>query len=445
MYLFITLAVTLISFYIIKILKKRKYIEKCLNKIPGPPPFLFLGNANDFFRGKDVLDVLVNYWKTYGSIVKIQFTPLRYGLVVTDYEFLKEFLLGNNNLTKSQIYKFTKVWLGEGVLTTPEEKWRNQRKICAPTFSNKVLVDFLSIFDDQSDILIDKIKQITPVNSFDIHNYLSLCSLDIVCETIMGVSIHAQTNEHSDFVKSVKEMCEIIIARSMKIWKHPNLLFMFSSEYRRQQKCLKIINSYTNQVITSRKEYRANNPSEKSKQKSTLLDTLLEYSETEEVLKEQQLLDEVHTFMFAGHDTTSSAMEFVIYSLSKYPDVQRRAYEEQISIFGDNLHKEVNIDDIQEMKYLEMVIKETIRLYTIVPVISRLITKEFKFKNYVIPEGVTLTILLHGLHRNPELFPDPDVFNPSRFENATAIQPFSLYPSALAQEIVLAKNMLFTK
>lgn len=100
------------------------------------------------------------------------------------------------------------------------------------------------------------------------------------------------------------------------------------------------------------------------------LDNLLTARIGDKPLTYQEILDEVSTFLFEGHDTTASAVTFMFYTLSRHPHVQDKLYEEQMSL-SDDPNWEPTYEQIQEMKYLEMTIKECLRLFPSVPGIGR--------------------------------------------------------------------------
>lgn len=120
------------------------------------------------------------------------------------------------------------------------------------------------------------------------------------------------------------------------------------------------------------------------------LDTLLTSEVEGKPLTFEEIFEEVSTFMFEvraklfslavywcvpyllqGHDTTSSAITFGIFCLASTPEVQLRAYEEQRQIYGDDKVRHPTYQELQDMKYLDLVIKETLRLFPSVPYIFR--------------------------------------------------------------------------
>ncbi|KAG4077654.1 hypothetical protein HA402_008904, partial [Bradysia odoriphaga] len=80
--------------------------------------------------------------------------------------------------------------------------------------------------------------------------------------------------------------------------------------------------------------------------------------------------------MFEGHDTTKSAISFCFYSLARYPDVQQKCFEEIRNVLGDDRSKTVTCNDLNNLPYLDLVIKETLRLFPSVPLMGRMVCEE---------------------------------------------------------------------
>nr|CAI5848782.1 unnamed protein product [Callosobruchus analis] len=110
------------------------------------------------------------------------------------------------------------------------------------------------------------------------------------------------------------------------------------------------------------------------------LDILLRSTLDGQPLSREDIREEVDTFMFEGHDTTASAISFCIFEVATHPDVQEKVLEEQISIFGDDFYRNATLSDLQEMRYLECVVKEALRLYPSVPFIGRKTNEDTMYK-----------------------------------------------------------------
>nr|XP_053638811.1 cytochrome P450 4c3-like [Cherax quadricarinatus] len=159
--------------------------------------------------------------------------------------------------------------------------------------------------------------------------------------------------------------------------------------------------------------------------------------------------------MFEGHDTTAAAINWSLYLIGCYPEIQARVDEELRSIFGDS-DRPVTMADLREMKYTENCIKEALRLFPSVPILARELKEEAVIDNYRIPVGTTVIVVTYCLHRDPEQFPKPEVFDPDRFlpENVSKRHPYSYIPFsagprncigqkfALMEEKILVSNIL---
>ncbi|XP_010166257.1 cytochrome P450 4B1, partial [Antrostomus carolinensis] len=148
-------------------------------------------------------------------------------------------------------------------------------------------------------------------------------------------------------------------------------------------------------------------------------------------LSDEDLRAEVDTFMFGGHDTTASGISWILYCLSLYPEYQQRCREEIQGILGQR--ETVQWEDLGKMTYSTMFIRECLRLYPPVPGVSRQLSKPITFPDgRTLPEGSVTVISIFAIHRNPSVWKDPLVFDPSRFspENVSgrhshAFLPFS--------------------
>ncbi|KAJ4433395.1 Cytochrome P450 4C1, partial [Periplaneta americana] len=368
-----------------------------------------------------------------------------------------EILLNSTkHLDKSMTYRFLHTWLGTGLLTSTGQKWHIHRKMITPTFHFKILENFMEIFSEKSEILVKKLEKEIGSQGFDVYPYITRCALDIICETAMGTPLNAQDDTESPYVSAVYSMSELTLWRMVCPWLHPDFLFRLSSSGKKYNECLNIVHSFTNKVIRERKaDYKISLDSRNGnedqdlgrKRRVAFLDMLIEASESGTKLTDEELREEVDTFMFEGHDTTSAAMCWALCMLGLYPEYQEKAYEEQENIFqGSN--RPANTKDANEMKYLECVIKETLRLFPSVPGIGRTTTEDIQLDGFVVPEGSTVHVHIYHLHRNPQHFPNPEKFDPDNFlpdrvvnRHPYAYIPFSAGPrNCIGQKFALLEE-----
>lgn len=182
-------------------------------------------------------------------------------------------------------------------------------------------------------------------------------------------------------------MSVIISNRLLNVLLRSKLIFKLFNQGRRQTEVLKILHGFTDSVIVARREELSNglkddkkeNDSENDlgiKKKLALLDVLLQSTIGGKPLTNLDIREEVDTFMFEGHDTTTSAIAFCLYNLAKYPDTQQKAFDEIINVIGDDISQPTNLQQLNDLHYLELVIKETLRLYPSVPYFGRKILED---------------------------------------------------------------------
>ncbi|GAB0100393.1 uncharacterized protein DMENIID0001_164260 [Sergentomyia squamirostris] len=310
-------------------------------------------------------------------------------LFLTTPDDVKDVLSNPNLIQKSKIYELMQPWLGEGLLTSGGAKWIKNRKLLLPAFHFDILKLYQKSMEECSDILVKKLSEVADERPVDIQTYSTLFTLDVICETAMGVRMNFQDNDNAEYVNSSNTICEVMINRAFSpILKIP-FFFNISSYRKRQDQALHVIHGQTRRVLE---------------------------------LRRKKLTDDKITMNdIFGQDTSSNTLSFVIYTLSHHREFQEQVYQEALEFEGH---------ETECMKYLEAVIKETLRLYPPVPCFARVTTENIKIGNLIVPPGVILHTSAYALHRNPEIFTDPDTFNPERFINATdnpnyAFVPFS--------------------
>jgi cytochrome P450 family 4 len=417
---------------------KLRRIEKFFENFPNPPTVPILGNARDFRSGPAFFKSIHEYTRKYGNMVHIKIGRIGHVLLASDYKFL-EFLLSHNKLlTKSINLKFLEPWIGTGLVTANGgPKWKTHRRLITPAFHFKILEQFVDIFENAGNILIQKLSKESGEKSVDIYPYVTRCTLDVICETAMGTKVDVQNSETSLYFHSVKEMCRIFLARTTSILKRYDSIFRFTKDYEIQKKSVEVLHGYTKSVINSKRKELEETRKEGNysdvddlgrKKKKVFLDLILEATVDGQSLSDEEIREEVDTFMFGGHDTTATATSFILYCLAQNKDVQDKVLEEQEQIFGGEKCPKVTYTNLQEMKYLENVIKEGLRLYSPVPLFGRQIDQDVEYDGKIIPNGVGVIVFSHGIHMNPEYYPNPEKFDPSRFDNVEGKQPFAFIP-----------------
>ncbi|KAH1013368.1 hypothetical protein HUJ04_002367 [Dendroctonus ponderosae] len=448
--MWIVLLLPIVAYIFIQIAICRvKSQSKYLRNVPGKRPFLIFGNLLDFLPGSIVfLDNLMGYLKTYGDTILFHDGSFSWILLSIDYEF-NEFLYSSSvHIAKSDQYQFFHGWFGQGLLTSSGSTWRNHRKVITHSFHFSILLQFIDVFDSVGDNLVKKLESEAGKDSVEISQLISLYALDVICEAAMGVKIQALEAGNSEYVKSIKEMCNIVVDRVFSFIS-PRL-YKLTWTYYREKTVLKSIHKHVEAVISKRIEEYSQKAEKGSqadefgaKKRLAFLDMLLEARIDGKPFSRKELRDEVNTFMFEGHDTTSSALSFALFLIATHPEVQDKLFKEQTKIFPSGWknvrpsHKQ-----LMKMKYLDLVIKETLRLFPSVPFYGRKLAHDVEFKGILYPKGLTVGLFPYGCHRSPKYFPEPEKFIPERFENWSGKLPYAYTPFSAGPRNCIGKFLL---
>ncbi|CAH0554677.1 unnamed protein product [Brassicogethes aeneus] len=426
--------------YIYQIWKKFNDFRETINKIPGPKTVPIVGNVLQFLGPQEVIfkkirklfkeyekEKILRTWVGHMGMVNI-FSP-------EDVELL---IASSKNNTKSDIYNLLHCWLGTGLLTSEGSKWKNRRKILTPSFHFNILQEFLPVFMEQTDVLIDTFKRETDKN-IDVVPYITQFTLHSICETAMGISL-LETENQEEYKRAVYKMGEFVVYRLTRPWFFFDVGYAFTSGFWKQKSTATYLHNFSSSVIEQRKnklmERALKNIIPNGKQsyatrkKLAMLDILISAKLQGEPLDDEGIREEVDTFMFEGHDTTSMAICFKLMLIANNKDAQDKLHEEIETIFGTS-DRGITFEDLPELKYLERCIKESLRLYPSVPMISRITNGDIETKDgYRIPAQTCVNVHIYDLHRNPDYFEDPEKFDPDRFlpERAQKRHPFVYIP-----------------
>uniref|UniRef100_A0A915M6V0 Cytochrome P450 n=1 Tax=Meloidogyne javanica TaxID=6303 RepID=A0A915M6V0_MELJA len=176
---------------------------------------------------------------------------------------------------------------------------------------------------------------------------------------------------------------------------------------------------------------------EAEKRTNCFLDILLDLQEQND-FTDEDIREEVETFMFEGHDTVSSSLGFMVFWLGHREKLQEKLRTEMREIFNSDIGRDVTLDDMTKMRYAkifaiktlfqESCIRETMRLLPTVPVSSYDFIRICHLDNwscgFIIPKGVTVMVPPFAIHRDPRYFHNPDEFDPDHFTTERVIVRF---------------------
>ncbi|EAU77129.3 AGAP002417-PA [Anopheles gambiae str. PEST] len=408
----------------------RYKVYRTVGHLPGPPVNFLLGNTLELVRydTQVFFEKLFEYFQRYGMIVRLDMIN-KVWIIFSSPHDIEQIISSNEFNRKSMDYDILQEWLGNGILLDYGNTWFSNRRALTGAFHFKILDTYVPVFEEQADVLVRKLLDAGGA-TVDIFALVKLYTLDVILETSMGVRCRAQL-EDSDYVRAVSDLTHITFWRMYNAMGFSDWTFRLTKHYQTYRKSLQINREFTTSVIKQRRaELLAAGTSDTTrpeKGRLSLLDILLRSDITGRTFSDEEVYSQVNNFMFAGHDTTSSAITFILYACAKHPEVQQRVYEEIVAELPDG--EPVTQQRVNNLKYLEQVIKESLRMFPPVPYYSRHIDHDTTQGGVRLEKGSTIVFGTYMLHHNPEYFPEPDQFRPERFaDGETKRNPFAYIP-----------------
>ncbi|XP_057666258.1 cytochrome P450 4C1-like isoform X2 [Diorhabda carinulata] len=420
--------------HVLLLVKERLRILTLLHALPGPPSKIFLKHLVYLQTGRASVFKTLRYWgKTYGPVYNISATSLFPSANISGSEEFEKIASTTKHIEKSSIYKLFDRWLGQGLLTSTGSLWHTRRKILTPAFHFSILQNFVSIFNSETKKLVNDLQKETDKPWINILPHISLFTLYSITETSMGSTLNISTSADKSYIKAILELGGLLAERLLRPWGYNKLYDYISPDGIKERKITNDIHDFTQKIITERsKQFKkfqvpSENDSYSMRKKLAFLDLLLNGKEDGNI-DDQGIKDEVNTFMFEGHDTTSMSICFTLMLLANYRKYQDEIYEEVVTVIGDN--EDPDINRLNDLRLMERFIKESLRLYPSVPFISRSLEEDTIVNGYLLPNKAIVNIHIFDIHRNEKDWPEPEKFDPDRFlpENCVNRHPYAYVP-----------------
>ena len=349
--------------------------------------------------------------------------PIGHVLLVHEPRAIRHVLLDNAaNYRKDHLQRrVLSAGLNHGLLSAEGEQWRAQRRVLAPMFAHRTVMDFMPAMMSAADTLIARWSATGDGSTIDVAAEMAKVTLDVVERTIFSDGFGSDAED----IRVAMAVYFNTIGRisPLDLLGVPDFIPRLSR--LRVRSTLKFFEAEVDRVISARRRLLSERP---DRAPNDLLTHLLEAMETDgrDGLTEAEVRSNILTFIAAGHETTANTLSWALFLLSQSQQWRARIEAEVDRELARPASKGI-ADRLVETR---AVIEETIRLYPPIAAISRVAIGDDELNGEPVRPGSLIVISPYVLHRHRLLWDRPDVFDPQRFlgSGATAIDRFAYLP-----------------
>lgn len=356
-----------------------------------------------------------------GMLVRNSVRPVVY---VTSPTLVEQVLLkGADVFHKSPIEKRVfKNTLGDGILTSQGASWRWQRRTAAPLFRVSDLNALVPMMTAEAESQAKRWSAAPAGSMHAIDDDMTETTFRVISSTMFGGNADGDTREILEASDNALESVSWDIAAA--ILRLPGWVWYPGKHQRRHAG--QTLRAVTARMLERRRQIGIEGPD--------LMGRLLQARdpETGEPMSDSQLVDNLLTFLGAGHETTAKALTWSLYLLARAPEWQDKIAAEVATVCGD---APVAAEHLDRLETTRAVFKEAMRLYPPAPLMNRMLTEPMSLGGRDLPAGTMIVIPVYAIHRHRRLWQDPDRFDPTRFTKEaearharTQFMPFGFGP-----------------
>ncbi|KAF2897583.1 hypothetical protein ILUMI_08591, partial [Ignelater luminosus] len=394
-------------------------------------PWPLLGNMAPFIfgqkTGQNLFEDLYNKFPNERYVGFHAF--LKPGLLIRDPELIKKIAVKDFGHFMDRSLFFVEddldSILSNNLVSLRGEKWRKMRTTLSPLFtSSKMKFMFELVSHCSQDFTKYFLEQDGEILNVEMKDIFSRFTTDAIATTIFGVSTDSLRNQNNEFFLMTKNMTNTGGLRALRFVGYlliPKLLKFFNIPLF-PDKVVIFFTKLIKDVIESRRRNAIIRPD--------MVHLFLEArkklkNNNEEDFSDEIIIAQAVIFAFAGFENTSTIMSFMSYELAANRNIQDKVQCEIDEVL-QKCEEKITYEDVSKLKYLDMVILETLRKWPAGPVYERMCVKDYEIpaelkedKDIVIEKGTTIFIPYGPIHRDSKYFPDPMTFDPQRFNGDT--------------------------
>ncbi|KAK0045263.1 cytochrome P450 3A24 [Biomphalaria pfeifferi] len=398
--------------------------------IEHPPTSWFFGNFNlaikyGVFEAQKIFYNKYKDKKVYGW-----YDSRKPVMVVRDLDMIKDIFVKNfaSFTDRYTLFDFNPPFR-DNLLNLRGEHWKHVRNIVTPTFSSGRIKKMTSHIHKNTKVFLENIQQMYETGQeVELRDLSAAFTLDVIASTGFGLEINTLKNPKNKFATEAQKVINPNPVLFTFVLFIPELSKFFSTLGFPivPQKSMVYFAQVVDQIIEERKRDGLNG------KVNDFLDLLMNAEKEEEQMEQRELTrSELHAqallFIFAGFDTTATVLSFTLFFLAMNPEVLKKAQQEVDAKCGQGLP---NYDTAQALTYLDMCINESIRVASPAIFINRRCVQDTYIQGIHIPKDMIILIPICAIHSDPEIYSDPDKFDPERFnsENKATRHPYAHLP-----------------
>ena len=429
--------------------------QNAIRAIPTPQPcHWLLGHLPGLAQRTKIRELRYGWAAQCPNVQRISITPLVQMASVVSGETIGV-LLRSSEPKDNYVYSMMRPWLGDGLLLSGGRKWARDRRLLTHCFHFNILQQYVAVYNDAVSVMLQNWAEACAAGQcVDVTESCTLLTLDIILRCAMGFESNCQStsmeqsSRAATYIHSVRQIAYLVEQRFLNVLHHPDLLYYFSANGRAFRNHVRIAHETSRHLIAERRAAMTNDERQHSsvQQHCNFLDVLLTVKDEEGVgLSDEEIREQVDTFLFRGHDTTSSALQWTLYYLSQHEDLQEKCRQEVLSVCENSSHGTGHIEHehMCQMPYLTQFIKESMRFGNPVPFILRQLTQDTKIDKYTVPEGTSINISIVDCHHNPDHWENTNKFDPDRFspKKCEGRHPFAFIPFSAGPRNCIGQTM----
>jgi cytochrome P450 len=315
---------------------------------------------------------------------------------------------------------------GDGLVVSEGSTWTRHRPVVQGSFHAR---HFGRVADTVVAYTRRRLGRWRPGESFDLAAEMNELALEIIARIVFDVDVADQAASLRDAVHVFRQAMQREVGSPLVL---PDWLPLPGKI--RQRRAVRVVDDLIWKLIRERRASGA----ARQDMLSQILAAAAQHPELD--ITDPEIRDEVATLFVAGHDTTSAALAWLWFALSQNPEVERRALQE-VDRLGD---RPLSHADFPRLKYLELVVKESMRLYPATGLLfGREAVEDVELGGYLVKRGSWIFIAPYVVQRDARYFPDPEVFDPERFApgRVEQIPPYAYIPFGGGPRICIGNSL----